>query len=327
MSNDRRHFLKSSLGGIAGLSALPLISSLTGCAHAPTAATPARAAAGAKPAQSTAAGAVVKLTDRVRVITNVPGNVVALTAGDGLLLVDSGSAELAPTVRKSLGSTKVHTLFNTHYHADQTGGNALFATSGAKIHAHAITKQWLAADYYVPADDRWVKAPPKEAVPTTTFRSKGEMKLGAETVQYGYLLEAHTRGDAYVYFKDSNVLVAGDVSSPVRDPVLDWYAGGWLGGRADALDDLVELTNDNTLIVPAYGPVMTATELKAERDYMLKLYDLLADLVHKGNSAKDILAKKSLDTLGRPFKDPYKFLYDAHKGFQAHYTNFGGNVV
>lgn len=325
MSNDRRQFLKASLSGIAGLSSLPLVGSLAGCAHAPAAA-PARATV-SKPAFPTDAGAIVKLTDRVKVIANVPGNVVMLTAGDGVLLVDSGSSEFAPAVRKSVGNAKVHTLFNTHYHADQTGGNALFASAGARIHAHTITKQWLSADYYVPAEDRWVKAPPKEAIPAVTFRGKGEMKVGAETVQYGYLLEAHTRGDAYVFFKDSNVLVAGDVSSPTRDPVLDWYAGGWLGGRADAMDDLVKLINDNTLIVPAYGPVLTAAELKAERDYMVKLYDLLADLVHKGNSAKDILAKKSLDTLGRQFKDPYKFLYDAHKGFQAHYTNYGGNVV
>jgi cyclase len=172
-----------------------------------------------------------------------------------------------------------------------------------------------------------VKAPPKEAIPKVTFRGKGEIKAGAETVQFGYLLEAHTRGDAYVFFKDSNVLVAGDVSSPQRDPVLDWYAGGWLGGRADAMDDLVELINDDTLIVPAYGPVMTAAEFKAERDYMLKLYDVLADKVHKGNSAKDMLGQKTLDELGRKFQDPYKFLYDACKGFHAHYTNFGGNVV
>ncbi len=303
--------------------------SLAGCAHTPSGPAPAKvkAAAGAKLPQLTTPGAIVKVTDRVKVITNVPGNVVVLAAGNGVLLVDSGSAELAATVQQSLGSAKVTTLFNTHYHADQTGGNALFAKAGAEIHAHTITKQWLSADFYVPAEDRWVKAPPKEAIPKVTFRDKGEIKVGAETVQFGYLLEAHTRGDAYVFFKDSNVLVAGDVSSPQRDPVLDWYAGGWLGGRADALDKLVALTNDNTMVVPAYGPVMTAAELKVERDYMVKLYDLLADKVHDGNGARDMLDQKVLDTLGRKFQDPYKFLYDACKGFQAHYTNFGGNVV
>jgi glyoxylase-like metal-dependent hydrolase (beta-lactamase superfamily II) len=268
-----------------------------------------------------------KVTDRVAVIADAPGNVVVVQTGEGLLLVDSGSVALAPAVRKALDGEPVRTLFNTHYHADQTGGNALFAKAGAQIHAHTITKQWLAADYYVPGEDRWVKAPPKEAVPSVTFRGRGELQAGAERVEYGYLLEAHTRGDAYVFFRDSNVLAAGDVVSPLRDPALDWYAGGWLGGRVDAMDDLLELANAETRIVPAYGPVMSRAELQAERDLMTKLYDRCASLTHKGNSAKDMLDKGVLDDVGRSFQDPYRFLYDVAKGLQAHYTNFGGNVV
>jgi glyoxylase-like metal-dependent hydrolase (beta-lactamase superfamily II) len=270
---------------------------------------------------------VTKVTDRISVITDAPGNVLVLNAGDGVLLVDAGSVELAPAVQKSLAGASVRTLFNTHYHADQTGGNALFASAGAEIHAQTITKQWLSADYYLPAEDRWVKAPPKEAVPKVTFRDKGEMKAGAETIEFGYLEEAHTRGDAYVFFRDSNVLAAGDVVSPLRDPVLDWYAGAWLGGRDDAMGALVELANDQTLIVPAYGKVMTYGELKAERDLIKKLYDITSALNHKGNSAQDMVEKGVLNDVGRTFRDPYKFLYDAVKGFQAHYTNFGGNVV
>ncbi len=80
-------------------------------------------------------------------------------------------------------------------------------------------------------EDRWVKAPPKEAVPKVVFRGKGETKAGHETIEHGYLLEAHTRGDAYVFFRDSNVLAVGDVVSPLRDPALDWYCR-CLAGRA-----------------------------------------------------------------------------------------------
>ena len=308
--NDRRHFLKSSLGGLAV--------ALAGCQQNP-----------AQPKSAQAARVPIgteKITDRVSVISGAPGNVVLLASGDGVL-VDSGSAQLAPAVRRQLAGAGVHTLFNTHYHADQTGGNVLFAKAGAEIRAHAITREWLATDYYVPAEDRWVKAPPKEAVPSVTFRSKGEMKAGAESIEFGYLLEAHTRGDAYVYFRDSNVLAAGDVVSPLRDPVHDWYAGGWLGGRADAMDDLLKIVNDQTRIVPAYGPVMSRAQLQAERDLIAKLYDTTSTLYHHGNSAKDMLEKGVLNDVGRVFQDPSRFLYDVVKGLQAHYTNFGGNVV
>jgi glyoxylase-like metal-dependent hydrolase (beta-lactamase superfamily II) len=221
----------------------------------------------------------------------------------------------------------VRTLFNTHYHADQTGGNALFAKEGATIHSHVITRQWLSTDYYVPAEDRWVKALPKAARPTQTFRNKGEMKAGAERIEYGYLLEAHTRGDIYVFFRDSNVLAVGDVASPLRDPAHDWFAGGWLGGRVDAMDDLLALSNDETKIVPAYGPVMTRAQLQAERDMMLHLYDRTTALTTKGHSAKDMLDAGVLKEVKREFEDPYRFLYDVSKGLWAHYTNFGGNIV
>src|SRR5690606_29501709 len=175
--------------------------------------------------------------------------------------------------------TAVHTLFSTHYHPDQSGGNPLFGAAGARIHAHRITQQWLSADYYIPEEDRWVPALPEAGRPTETFREKAELQLGDEHIEMGYLLEAHTRGDMYVYLRDSNILAVGDVASPERDPALDWYAGGWLGGRVDAMDDLLEVANTDTLIVPAYGPVMSYAELQAERDMMWHLWERMSTLV------------------------------------------------
>jgi glyoxylase-like metal-dependent hydrolase (beta-lactamase superfamily II) len=323
-TTGRRDFLKAGVGGLAGLASVPLLSGLAGCQQIPSRQSPVSVSAGAT---SKAALSSDKLADRVTLISGAPGNVVALSSDDGLVLVDSGSSALAGAVRKNLGGAKVRTLFNTHYHADQTGGNALFAAAGAEIRAHLITRQWLATDYYVPADDRWVKALPKVAWPTKTFREKGETKAGAETIEYGYLLEAHTRGDIYIFFRDSNVLAVGDVASPLRDPALDWYAGGWLGGRVDAMDDLLALAKDDTKIVPAYGPVMTRAQLQAERDMMVHLYDRTTDLTDHGRSAQDMLEAGVLKEVNREFKDPYKFLYDVCKGHWAHYTNFGGNVV
>ena len=321
--SDRRRFLQSSLTGLAGLGCLPLLGGLAGCQE-----TPARSRA-ASPATSTPGNALstAKLTDRVSVISGAPGNVVVLSAGDGLLLVDSGSEAMAKAVRKSLGGERVHTLINTHYHADQTGGNALFGGSGAAIHAHLITRQWLATDYYVPAEDRYIKALPKVALPTQTFTDKTQMKAGAESIECGYLLEAHTRGDIYVFFRDSNVLAVGDVSSPLRDPELDWYAGGWIGGRADSMAALLKLANEDTRIVPAYGQVITRAELQAETDMMKHLYDRTTELTDHGRSAKDMLDEGVMNEIPRKFQDPFRFLYDVSKGNWAHYTNFGGNIV
>lgn len=304
---NRRNVLKTGLRAVAATVTLPLLGGLAGCFQQRL--------------------VIEALGDRLQLIKGAPGNLLALSTPDGILLVDSGAVELANAVQTALAGKRVHTLFNTHHHADQTGGNTLFGEAGAIIHAHVITRQWLSSDYYVPAEDRWVSALPVAARPTETFRQKGELTSGAENIEFGYLLEAHTRGDSYVFFRDSNVLAVGDVASPLLDPSHDWYAGGWLGGRVDALDDLLELANEQTLIVPAYGPVMTRAQLQLERDMMLHLYQRTTDLTDQGNSAQDMLDAGVLNEVDRKFADPYRFLYDIAKGHWAHYTNFGGNIV
>src|SRR6185312_7038341 len=295
MTTDRRSFLQTSLTGLAALASVPLLGGLEGCQQLPSRE---QAASGSSSARK-AALSTEKLSDRVSLITGAPGNVVALSSEDAVVLVDSGSSALAHAVRESLGGARVRTLFNTHHHAEQTGANELFGKAGAEIHAHVITREWLATDYYVPAEDRWVKALPKVAWPTKTFREKGEMKSGTETIEYGYLLEAHTRGDIYVFFRDSNVLAVGDVASPLRDPALDWYAGGWLGGRIDAMDELLKLANDRTRIVPAYGPVMSREQLEAETAMMHHLYDRTTELSDHGRSARDMLDAGVLNEVQR----------------------------
>jgi cyclase len=317
MKTDRRSFLQASFSGLAGIAALPFLGALEGCQQLPM--RPQAAPVTALPSE--------KLTDRLSVVSGAPGNVVVLTSSDGLLLVDSGSQAMARSVQAAVGRARVSTLINTHYHEDQTGGNALFGAAGATIHAHAITREWLATAYYVPEENRWSKALPPVARPSVTFRDQAAMKAGAESIECGYLLEAHTRGDIYVFFRDSNVLAVGCVASPQRDPSLDWYAGGWIGGRVDAMDGLVKLANDGTRIVPAYGPVMTRAQLQAERDMWRVLYDRTTKLTDQGRSAEDMLDEGVMNGLGRTFHDPSRFLYDVSKGLWAHYTNFGGNVV
>jgi len=277
-----------------------------------------------------AAGSV-RLTDKLAVVDGGGSNVLAFSAGEGLVLVDSGAPKSGEQVMTALNNVaagaKVQTLFNTHYHTDQTGNNELFAAAGAKIVAHERTAQWMASDYWVPAEDRYEKARPKAARPTETFLNTGSLKAGSEQIDYGYLTLAHTNGDIYVYFKTSNILAAGDVASPLRDPALDYFTGAWIGGRVDAMDILLALSNEQTRIVPAYGPVMTRAEFKAERDMMEEVRARLFKQVREGDGPKDMLQEGVLKGLARTWKDPEKFLYDAAKGLWAHHDKLDPNVV
>jgi len=218
-------------------------------------------------------------------------------------------------------------VFNTHWHRDQVGGNLAFGRSKATIIAHEKTRAHLATDYYLPHEDRYEKALPKEAHPAKTFFDRGEILAGGQKIEYGHLVEAHTDGDIYVFFRDANVLAAGDAVSPLKDPVLDWFGGGWLGGRADAQQKLLELTNAQTRIVPSYGPVIGRAELQAEFDMTRMLFDRMLELVKKGMSAQDMIDEGVMKGLARTFSDPLKFAYDAHKGYWAHHNTLGGDVL
>jgi glyoxylase-like metal-dependent hydrolase (beta-lactamase superfamily II) len=270
-------------------------------------------------------------TNAHQVINGGGANVLAVPTEEGLVLVDSGAPKSGDQVMAALRAlapaAKVQTLFNTHYHADQTGNNEIFAAAGAKIIAHERTREWMSTDYWVPAEDHYEKARPKAARPTETFETTGSLKAGSEQIDYGYLLLAHTSGDIYVFFKNSNILAVGDVASPQRDPALDWFTGAWIGGRVDAMDTLLKLANDQTQIVPAYGPVMTRAEFKTERDMMEEIRARLFKQVREGDGPKDMLEEGVLKSLPRTWKDPSRFLYDAAKGLWAHHDKLDPNVV
>jgi cyclase len=269
--------------------------------------------------------------DKVSILDGGGTNVVAFSAADGLVLVDSGAPgngdRLLGSLKTFAPNAKVNTLFNTHYHLDQTGNNEAFATAGAKIIAHARTRQWMSSDYWIPSEDRLEKARPKGARPTQTFQTTGSMRVGDEQIDYGYLPLAHTSGDIYVLFTASNVIAVGDVASPLRDPALDYFTGGWIGGRVDAMDIVLKLSNEQTRIVPSYGPVMTRAEFKAERDLMEEVRARLWKQVREGEGPKEMLDGGVMNGLPRKWKDPYKFLYDAAKGLWAHHSKLDPNVV
>jgi glyoxylase-like metal-dependent hydrolase (beta-lactamase superfamily II) len=278
-----------------------------------------------------ASGGVRRLTDKMAVVDGGGSNLLAWSTGEGLVLVDGGAPKSGNQVMAALKGlapgAKVQTLFNTHHHIDQTGNNEMFSAAGAKIIAHKRTLEWMSSDHWVQSEDRYEKARPKAARPTETFLTTGSLKTGGEQIDYGYLTLAHTNGDIYVFFRNANVLAVGDVASPLRDPALDYLTGAWIGGRVDAMDILLRVANEQTRIVPAYGPLMSKAEFKAERDMMEEVRERLFKQVREGDGPKDMLEGGVLKGLARTWNDPYKFLYDAAKGCWAHHDKLGPNVV
>lgn len=273
----------------------------------------------------------IRVGERIEVIIGVGGNVVLYRNADAAVLVDSGAASQAGALTEiydlRTGGATLAALFNTHWHLDQVGANAVFAARGAPIIAHRKTLAHLSTPHYLPDQDRYQEPLPPEAHPTLTFLTEGRLDLGNAGIHYGYLLEAHTDGDIYVQFENENVIAAGDAISPMLDPVFDWYGGGWLGGRIDSLELLLARGDSETRYVPSFGRVVDRAYVEAEHALMLGLYDILWTRVRAGESAEDIHRSGALDTLPRRFDDPAKLLYDAHKSMWAHYNTLSPDIV
>jgi glyoxylase-like metal-dependent hydrolase (beta-lactamase superfamily II) len=302
VSVDRRNLLKLGLAGAAGLALAP------------------HAFAGGGGASSQ------RLTDRVTLISGVGANVLAVAGPEGLVLVDTGTPEQAGALRRELGRTRVSMVINTHWHPEQTGSNEAFGRQGATVLAHERTRQRLSHGWFVRAQDRYVKPLAKAGQPTRSFRIRESLTVGDERVECGHLLEAHTDGDLYVHLRDSNVLAVGDVAASGRDPVIDWFGGGWLGGRIDALETLLKLSNEGTRIVPAQGAVLTRAQLQAEHDVLVGVFTRMAELLRKGYSARDMLDAGVLQG-GRDYADPARFVTDAFESLWAHHNTLSPDIV
>src|SRR4051794_15945152 len=162
---NRRAILKGALGGgvLGGVLGLTLTSF-------------------ARSAFSQESPAVVPVSEGFVMLTGAGGNILVRTASTGQVLVDSGAAGFTDAVlarlRKLPGEGRVTTLFNTHWHRDQVGGNLAFGQSEATIVAHEKTRARLATDYYLGVEDRYEKALPKAAHPTVTLFSGDKTLAG-----------------------------------------------------------------------------------------------------------------------------------------------------
>jgi cyclase len=259
------------------------------------------------------------------------GNVVVLKTGDGAVLVDSGVAmtnsPLLDLTEEATGDPRVHTLFNTHWHLEQVGGNLNLGQAGANIVAQEKTRLRLATPYYLPDRDAYQPAMPVQAQPTESFYTTGSTTIGGKRIEYGHLLEAHTDGDAYVYFRDDNVIAVGDAIAPERDVELDWWGGGWLGGRVDSLQRLLELTDAQTRFVPSYGAPVGRAAVQAEHTMCNLLFERFFERIRKGETNEDMLAAGIMEGTGRTWTDPAKFVHDAHKGFWGHNNTLSHDIV
>ena len=234
------------------------------------------------------------LAENIHLLTGAGANVVAHTRTDGVVLVDGGlgqnAAALAQTVAALPNSGPVRTLFNTHWHPEQTGSNEALGTAGATIIAHENTRLWLTQNITWPWNGRKFKKFPKIAQPNKTFYDKGALDSG---IRYGYISDAaHTDGDLYVYFPQQNILAVGDAAYGEGWPLVDWWTGGWIGGIVGGLQRIQSVANKDTKIVPAQGPILSFADIAAQAEMYGAIFDRLNQMLNKGRGPSEAVEAK-----------------------------------
>ena len=271
------------------------------------------------------------LGENLSVLSGFGGNIVLLNGVSSLLMVNGGSSSPPPSrpgePDRTLGTSKpIDFLFNTDWHPENTGANQVVGERGGQILAHEFTKQYLSIDRYLEWQNKTHKPLPANALPTKTFTTAGSMTFGGQTIEYAPLGQAHTDGDIYLFFRDANVLVVGDVMTVGKYPIADYTSGGWLGGLQAAAKTLLSVAKPDTRIVPGEGPVQTRADLQAQFDMLSALREAFVKMMRQGMSADEMLAAGATKAFDAKWGDPKLFAKTSYRSLWLHVRELGGIV-
>ncbi|MGR8949853.1 MAG: MBL fold metallo-hydrolase [Gammaproteobacteria bacterium] len=258
---------------------------------------------------------VSQLTDRLYVFTGHGGNVLISKGDDGVFMVDDQYPTQQGPIRDALETLSIEPpkfLLNTHWHGDHAGGNQSFASSGALIFAHENVRRRLSTDQVIEFFKADIPAAPDSALPVVTFSDRMSLHLNGDKVMAIHAPNAHTDGDALIYFHEDNVLHTGDVFFENMFPFIDSSSGGTIGGMIAAIELVLPLINDETQIVPGHGPVSDLDGLQRFRSMLKQVRKSIAEHILSGDSLEQVIAarptKKFDEKYGGGFLKPDNFV-------------------
>lgn len=236
-----------------------------------------------------------KLTDNIYMLLGSGGNIGVCVGEDGVLMIDDQYAPLSEKIKaaiQTLSKEEITYLINTHWHGDHSGGNENFAKAGATIVAHKNVRARLSNDQLMKAFSRTVPAAPEAAWPVITFSSDMTLHFNNEDIIIHHVHNAHTDGDAIIYFSTSNVMHLGDTYFKGRFPFIDLGSGGSINGIIEAADKAIFLADEETQIIPGHGALSNRAELMEYRNVLITIRDRVKTAMDTGKDIEAIKAAK-----------------------------------
>jgi glyoxylase-like metal-dependent hydrolase (beta-lactamase superfamily II) len=278
---------------------------------------------------------VVQVRPNFYMIAGAGGNIGMQIGSDGVVLVNAGAAEASGRVLaavRKITPLPIRYVIDTNADADFVGGNGNVAKAGKTIFtnvlgnaalADAMTNGGAAAILAHNSILDRMSAPtgktspfPDDALPTEAFYSKRyTLRMNDEGIEVLYQPAAHSDADSVVFFRSSDVVVAGDVLDKTRFPVIDIAHGGSIQGEIDALNKLIELAipptpfiykGVGTYVIPGHGRLCEQMEVVDYRDMVVVVRDVIADMIKQGKTLDQIKAAS-------PAK-PYETQYGSQEG-------------
>jgi glyoxylase-like metal-dependent hydrolase (beta-lactamase superfamily II) len=250
-------------------------------------------------------------------IAGVGGNVAVQVGEDGVVVVDAGSAANATALVaaiKKITPQPIRYVIDTGPDADHVGGNDLLSKAGDQFFpgtrargnrpdALRSVASILAAEgvlrHMTLASD---PARPPVGLPTESFHyAKKFLYLNGEAIEVLHQPAAHTDSDAFVFFRRSDVVVAGDVLDTRRFPVIDIARGGSIDGEIAALNRLSEIAvasvpivsrEAGTVVIPGHGRLYDQFDVIEYRDMVTIIRDRVRELVEAGRSLDEVKAAR-----------------------------------
>ena len=221
------------------------------------------------------------LSNNVYMLTGRGGNVGLFIGENKAYMIDDQYDYMSNSLKQTIAgitNKPLAYLFNTHMHGDHTGGNSNFNSESTTIIAHDNVRKRL-------KDQAKAEIENNPTLPEMTFSEDLTLFDGDETIMAFHVHNAHTDGDAMIYFLKDNILHMGDTYFAMRYPFIDLKSGGSVEGYIKAHKKALLLIDESTKIMPGHGRPSNKKELET---YVLMLEDIKATITEEIKQGKTL---------------------------------------